>query len=135
MKRLAVIVVAGMALALTACQDNTQTEARVQEPYTPLDQMNTTASSGDVYTAQDPSEAAYPPEPAPAVSEPMASEDESLEPVGVRTYVVRKGDSLYGLARRFYNGDHTKWRGIWEANRTRVPDKDVLPVGTRLIIP
>lgn len=53
---------------------------------------------------------------------------------GARTHVVQKGDTLYKLARQYYN-NQSKWKDIWEANKTRVPNKDKLEVGTRLIIP
>jgi nucleoid-associated protein YgaU len=47
---------------------------------------------------------------------------------------VQKGDTLYKVARRFYN-DQSRWREIWEANKTRLPDPDKLPIGIKLIIP
>lgn len=53
---------------------------------------------------------------------------------GARTHVVQKGDTLYKLARQYYN-DQSKWKDIWQANKTRVPNKDKLEVGTKLIIP
>ena len=53
---------------------------------------------------------------------------------GTRTHVVQKGDTFYKLARQYYN-DQSKWKDIWEANKTRVPDKNKLEVGTKLIIP
>ncbi len=51
-----------------------------------------------------------------------------------QTYVVAKGDTLFQLARRFYQNE-SRWRDIWNANRARVPNKDRLPVGIKLIIP
>jgi nucleoid-associated protein YgaU len=53
---------------------------------------------------------------------------------GGRTHVVQKGDTLYKLARQYY-GSEKRWKEIWEANKTRVPNKDKLEVGTKLIIP
>ena len=50
------------------------------------------------------------------------------------TYVVAKGDTLFELARRFYR-DEARWRDIWNANRARVPNRDRLPIGIKLIIP
>jgi nucleoid-associated protein YgaU len=60
--------------------------------------------------------------------------DEPLAPIGGQVYTVQKGDTLYKLARRFYN-DQSRWRDIWEANRNRIPDPDKIAVGMKLIIP
>jgi len=52
-----------------------------------------------------------------------------------RIYVVRKGDTLQKISRKFY-GTTRKWRRLYEANRdvlTQGPDK--LQVGMRLVIP
>lgn len=51
-----------------------------------------------------------------------------------RVHVVKRGDSLYQLARQYY-GDYRQWKTIYEANRSRLPNADTLPVGTKLIIP
>ena len=133
MKRTVVVAIAALAMALSACQNKQQqTEARVEGPYVPLEQID--ASSGDRYVADETvPEAARWDTPA-ATEQQSIAEDEILTPAGARTYVVQKGDTLYGLARQFYS-DQSRWRDIWEANRNRVPDKNVLPVGTRLIIP
>jgi nucleoid-associated protein YgaU len=60
-----------------------------------------------------------PPPPAPAV----------------RTHVVQKDDTLFKLARHYYDGDQSKWKAIWEANMDKIPDKDKLKPGTELVIP
>ncbi|RMF75340.1 MAG: LysM domain-containing protein [Planctomycetota bacterium] len=66
---------------------------------------------------------------------PTTSYDEvDSSAAGGRVYEVRKGDTLYQLARQFYN-DQARWRDIWNANRNRVPNPDQLYVGTKLIIP
>jgi nucleoid-associated protein YgaU len=52
-----------------------------------------------------------------------------------RTHVVRKGDTLFSLARRYYGGDETQWRRILEANRDQIENKDVLRIGQTLAIP
>ncbi len=68
-------------------------------------------------------------EPAPETS--VAPE----QSVGGRTHVVQRGDTLFKLARQYYNGDIHQWRRIWEANRDKIPNKDCLRVGETLIIP
>ncbi len=51
-----------------------------------------------------------------------------------RVYVVRRGDTLRGLAARAY-GDESLWRLIYDANRDRVANPASLLIGTRLRIP
>lgn len=52
-----------------------------------------------------------------------------------KTYVVKAGDTLSKIARRFL-GSATRWRDIYEANKSRIgPDPDELKVGTKLVIP
>lgn len=49
-----------------------------------------------------------------------------------RHYVIKRGDTLRGLARRFY-GEPNEWRRIARRNHLRKPDD--LPVGRRIVIP
>lgn len=62
-----------------------------------------------------------PPPPAAPAAEP-------------RTYVVQKGDSLSKIAKQFY-GDTSEWRRIYDANRDRIKDPDVIQPGWKLDIP
>ncbi|GEM_PF-2935316 len=57
-----------------------------------------------------------------------------LVPTAPRTYTVREGDTLTGIAQRFYN-DPTKWRLIQRANPDEIPDEHQLRVGAELTIP
>lgn len=52
----------------------------------------------------------------------------------LRTYRVQKGDTLASIAAEVY-GDANKWKQIYDANKTVIPNRDVVPVGTLLIIP
>jgi len=127
-------------LLLAGCENkNQQPEARQEEPYTPpqasLDSMDA-APTSDAF-------ATYEPPPAETTVEADAtrtpdsadtSSDELLTPVGGQVYTVQKGDTLYKLARRFYN-DQARWRDIWEANKTRLTDPSKLQIGMKLIIP
>jgi 5'-nucleotidase len=65
------------------------------------------------------------PEPVPAEPPP---------PLAKQTHVVAKGDTLFSLARQYYN-DQGKWKVILEANKEKIPNKDKLKIGTELIIP
>jgi len=67
-----------------------------------------------------------PPQPAHAYEPPQHA--------APRIHVVKKGETLYGIARRYYN-DGRQWRRIFQANRDRIQEPNQLPVGLRLIIP
>lgn len=51
-----------------------------------------------------------------------------------RTHTVAKGDTLYSIAKKYY-GDGNQWRKIYEANSDKIPNQNVLKIGTRLAIP
>jgi len=51
-----------------------------------------------------------------------------------RTYRVQRGDSLAAIAEAVY-GRADDWRRIYDANRTVLPNRNVVPVGTLLVIP
>jgi len=51
-----------------------------------------------------------------------------------RTYVVVAGDSLSKIASREY-GDANKWRAIYEANRDKVKNPDLIHPGQVLTLP
>ena len=61
-----------------------------------------------------------------------ALEEESRGPMKV--VVVRPGDTLGTLAEK-YLGNALKWKMIYDANRDRLNDPDIIPVGMRLRIP
>ena len=50
------------------------------------------------------------------------------------TYVVRAGDSLSAIAQKYY-GDANRWKEIWEANKDKLPDPNLITVGQELRIP
>ena len=53
---------------------------------------------------------------------------------GQQTYVVKAGDSLSKIAQEIY-GDLNRWREIYEANKNKIPNPNVIEVGQELIIP
>jgi len=74
-----------------------------------------------------------------------AQKTESLEPVldnepklssfsSAKTYTVRSGDTLGGIAQKFY-GSSSQWKRIWDANRKIVKSPQTLPVGVVLTLP
>lgn len=50
-----------------------------------------------------------------------------------QTYTVKSGDTLWGLAQRFYQ-DPFLWPKLWEMNRSRVTNPHELSVGQVLVI-
>ena len=51
-----------------------------------------------------------------------------------RVHVLKKGDTLFSLARFFYD-DESRWRDILEANRDQIQDPNRIFVGQVLRIP
>jgi len=51
-----------------------------------------------------------------------------------RFYTVRKGDTLYSIARRVY-GDGKMWAAIWKANKGVIEEPSRLAAGIRLRLP
>ncbi len=63
---------------------------------------------------------------------PEPSEAGSADPTRIHTVV--KGDTLYGLARRYYQ-DPSRARDIYAANRNKMRSQNDLQVGMQLVIP
>lgn len=53
---------------------------------------------------------------------------------GSQTYTVQAGDSLGKIAQHFY-GAASQWKKIYEANRDKISNPDVVRTGTELTIP
>jgi LysM repeat protein len=51
-----------------------------------------------------------------------------------RTYTVRHGDTLYGIAQRFY-GHGRYWHSLYQANRSKISHPDLIFAGQVLTIP
>ena len=66
-----------------------------------------------------------------AVASPLTPKP--VAPSGQR-YVVKPNDRLWTIAEKHY-GSGKHWKLIYAANKDRLPDKDLLPVGTVLILP
>jgi LysM repeat protein len=67
-------------------------------------------------------------------SNAKASDAAGKTPGGSRTYVVREGDTLASISRRFYKSSG-KWKKIRDANRSAVSDPGKLKPGQTLTIP
>lgn len=66
----------------------------------------------------------------------IANELVSQVPAGAGTgaYTVKNGDSLSRIAKREL-GSYNRWKEIYDANRDKIRNPDVLAVGTQLMIP
>ena len=51
-----------------------------------------------------------------------------------QTYTVKSGDSLSKIAKQVY-GDGSKWNRIYEANRDKIKDPDLIHPGQEFTIP
>lgn len=145
MTRWTLVALAAIASLLTACEQKQPEPTAHQENVQPLSEMDkqppapaVTDPYADPYASESmqPRDAGTPP-PAAA----PARADQSLAPrrstaaaTGGRTHTVQKGDTLYKLARQYYN-DQSQWKRIYEANRQKIRSQDQLVVGTQLVIP
>jgi nucleoid-associated protein YgaU len=58
--------------------------------------------------------------------------EQSSEPP--RIYVVQSGDSLWKIAEKFL-GDGNRWKEIFEANKDKIEDPNLIYPGQELVIP
>ena len=58
----------------------------------------------------------------------------STAPVSERLYTVVSGDSLSKIAKKFY-GNGNAWKAIFEANRDKISNPDLIQPGQVLRIP
>jgi nucleoid-associated protein YgaU len=122
MKRiLALMLVVGLSFTMYGCE-------MFGKKSTPTDQGDKAAIADVKPDTESKAEAAAPAdEPTPA--------PEAAPGPGGRVHVVARGDTLYKLARQYYNGNQSMWRKILEANRDKIQNKDQLKPGMQLVIP
>lgn len=53
---------------------------------------------------------------------------------GTRTYTVKRGDTLWGIANKYY-GSGAKYPTIYNANRDKISDPNLIHIGWVLVIP
>lgn len=74
--------------------------------------------------------------PNPATASPRAGVPQHPAAAGARTYTVQRGDTAYGIARRFYGAaDNARVNAIIQANRNIVQSASDLKPGMVLRIP
>jgi nucleoid-associated protein YgaU len=70
----------------------------------------------------------------PADFSDVTSGSSSTAQTGGKTYTVKSGDSLSKIAKRMY-GDANKWHLIYEANRDKIKNPDLIHPGQEFTIP
>lgn len=68
-----------------------------------------------------------------AAAAAAAAASKGSTPVG-HGYTVQPGDSLSKIAKKLY-GESDRWKEIWEANRAKIPNPDLIHPGLELQIP
>lgn len=138
MQRLKCLPLVAAALFLTACQQTVEPELTIQ-PFIPLDQMESDsrmADSAPLERRSDSDMSSYRDGSTTDSADTLASDasGDEVTPAGERSYIVKKGDTLFAIARSQYN-DASKWRDIWNANLASVSNKDRLSIGQELVLP
>ena len=105
--------------SVAACKSSKPVDAQIPE----APPSGSTAGADD-FGAKD---------PGPVVRDGGAGDAGNVAPAG-HVHVVKKGDTLFSLARQYYN-DPSKWRKILDANRGSISDKDHIKVGQEIVIP
>lgn len=72
-------------------------------------------------------------ERTPTAANPALSSNAAQESSG-RTYTVKKGDTLWRIAQRYYD-DGSKWKGILSANRHLLDEAEDVRPGMQLRVP
>lgn len=83
---------------------------------------------------QNTAAAAPPPPSAASATQPAAPTVKPINPTKTQRHTVKRGETLASIADKFY-GDRNAWMVIYKANRSAIPNKDRLLIGTVLTIP
>ena len=65
---------------------------------------------------------------------PAEKKDEDRAPVHPKTYIVEEGDTLYGIAKRFY-GSVRPWKAIRDVNKALISSDNRLKAGDTIVLP
>ena len=124
-RALALIVVIGiMSLTEMGCQQSKKTD--VAEGATDV------TAPTQSYAAASPAQPAYAPAPQPVVYDTTTTTPQASATSGSGAYTVKRGDTLYSIARTRY-GDGKQWQKIASANPGLRPE--TLKVGQTITIP
>ncbi len=71
----------------------------------------------------------------PIQEKPSADVNRTTQPASTaRDYTIKSGDSLSKIAREFY-GNAGDWQKIYQANKDKIKDPDMIHPGQKIIIP
>lgn len=73
-------------------------------------------------------------EPVKARPSPSAPRPAPAPSTTTRDYTIKSGDSLSKIAKEFY-GNAGDWRKIFEANKDKIKDPNMIFPGQKIIIP
>ena len=136
MRRIAIPLCAALAItaALSGCKSKEST-SEVQAYGGSADMYALTGSEPVAPAEQTPAYEPYESYPQTTASEPIYTEEEApVVSSSARYHTVGKKETLYSLARMYYN-DHHRWKDIYEANKAAIGDPNKIYVGQRLVIP
>ncbi len=124
----------GCAALAAGCQNNTPKPAESASIRGDVTDIRPMESTAPAYQPA-PIQTAY--QPAPAVAQPVSYDAPASTPMGGtiaggNSHVVKRGETLYSIARQSY-GDGKQWQKIASANPGVTPS--TLKVGQTLIIP
>jgi nucleoid-associated protein YgaU len=77
------------------------------------------------------------PQPQTRTQTPSQTGGTSMGNPGAQTqrdYTIQSGDSLSKIARQFY-GDPNDWQKIYQANKDKIKDPNLIHPGQKIIIP
>jgi Tfp pilus assembly protein FimV len=132
------MAIAGALIAAPSAQAATQIPALASavagQAYTPA-QAAAAQAPAQAAAAQAPAQAAaQAPVQTAAVVTQAHTDALVIHHEPARHYTVRPGDTLSSIAQRFY-GNSARWQWIFQANRSRVKNPDMIFVGEVLTIP
>jgi nucleoid-associated protein YgaU len=119
-----------------AAVDRAEQKRAVEDEKAKIRRSLATAAPGPIQAPRDPKAVLGSPGLQDRSATPPSKQVKKGPPVkpAIRTITVRKGDSLTRIALREY-GSAKKMNLIYEANRSKIPDKNDLKVGMTLVVP
>lgn len=99
-----------------------------------FDKKEENASSGSFSDVKGGGSASADSNAAPADFSDVDSGHSAAAPAAADTYTVKSGDSLSKIAKHLY-GDANSWHKIFDANRDKIKNPDLIHPGQVLTIP
>ena len=126
---LTILVSAVIVSTLSGCSHFGKKKNPVTDLYDPALDSIAVATMTDTYPVYQPAT------PVETYAAPVTMIEPLAAMSGSQYHTVSKKDTLYAIARMYYNGDHRRWKDIYQANRADISDPNKIRVGQRLLIP